>query len=52
MTEYEFRGKTCSCQPLLADCKKANGKPANVATRLDALKVIAEKLPGQVHPEK
>ena len=29
------------------DCKKANGKPADLMPRLDSLKLIAEKLPGQ-----
>jgi hypothetical protein len=37
---------------LLEDCKKANGKPANLNSRLDAIKVIADKLPGQVQPDK
>jgi len=36
-----------AAKPLLEDCKNANGKPANLAVRLDALKAIAEKLPGQ-----
>ena len=40
-----------AAKPLLEDCKKANAKPANLVSRLDALKLIAEKLPGQVQPE-
>jgi hypothetical protein len=37
-----------TAKPLLEDCKKANGKPANLTSRLDELKKIAEKLPGEV----
>jgi len=33
---------------LIEECKKANGKPANLSARLDALKLVADKLPGQV----
>lgn len=40
-----------AAKPLLEDCKKANGKAPNLNSRLDALKVIAEKLPGQVQKD-
>lgn len=40
-------------KPLVEDCKKAGaGKPANLNAKLDALKAVADKLPGQVIPEK
>jgi hypothetical protein len=37
-----------SAKALMADCQKAGGRPADLSSRLDALKKIAEKLPGQV----
>ena len=37
-----------AAKQLLDECKKANGRPANLPARLDALKQTAEKLPGQV----
>ena len=31
---------------LLADCQAANGKPSDLAPRLNAIQTVAEKLPG------
>ena len=36
-----------AAKQLAEECKKANGKPADLPSRLDSLKQIAEKLPGQ-----
>jgi hypothetical protein len=41
-----------AAKPLLADCEKAGGKPANLVPRLDSLQKIAEKLPGKVQISK
>ncbi|MFO0797454.1 MAG: hypothetical protein U0804_08240 [Gemmataceae bacterium] len=41
----ELLGATKS---LMDDCRKSNGRPGDLSTRLDSLKKIAEKLPGQV----
>lgn len=42
-----------AAKPLLEDCEKAaGGKPANLASRLDSLQKIAEKLPGKVQTSK
>ncbi|QDU19471.1 hypothetical protein [Urbifossiella limnaea] len=37
-----------AAKQLQGDCNKANGRPADLSTRLDGLKKIADKLPGQV----
>jgi len=41
-----------AAKKFVEDAKKADGKPANVSSRLDELKKIADKLPGEVNLQK